>query len=363
MSISYPPLPSNPSRPENVGAFLRSPSGKCRESNIELLRIIAMSMILIGHFMLHGIGESAISREIYVLFTTYCVCGVNLFFLISGYFRIKASVRNVSKLIFTLFFWGCVNLLLLYSVGEYVSVSDWLSLIFFPISHSRYWFIQVYLFLMICSPLINAGIDGMSLKQLRLFILIFSLFTIYSCGIGHNLSNSNGFTFLQGVYMYCLAAYIRRDYSIIQQLNGIKCLIFAVSLLTIGAAALFLTDILSCTSYNSFINILSSALILLGFLKFNFRCRFINILASAALGCYLLQDGMFGVKYLYGHIHQLYIHESHLYAIGYLVALFVLYWFCSLVITKLISASFKFVERHLILPLSERLIRRFNLRN
>ncbi len=96
--------------------------------------------------------------------------------------------------------------------------------------------------------------------------------------------------------MYCLAAYIRRDYSIIQQLNGIKCLIFVVSLLTIEAVALFLTDILSCTSYNSFINILS----------------------SAALGCYLLQDGMFGVKYLYGHIHQLYIHESHLYAIGYL---------------------------------------------
>lgn len=316
-----------------------------RQSNMELLRIVAMSMIVIGHFLLHGITKKQMSPIIYDFITTYCGIGVNLFFLISGYFRIKASLKGIFKLIYTIFVFDCINILLLVAVGEAVSLSEWLNTVFFPISKSRYWFIQVYLLLIICAPLINIGLDKLPLNKLRIIMLVFSLLTIYSCGLGHNLSNRNGYTFLQGVYMYCLAAYLKRDNYLMEHLNGIKCLISAFLLLTLGAIILDLTNIYSSTSYNSLINIASAALVFIYFSKLELKSRAINAIAVGALGCYLLQDGIFGLRYLYGLIHEIYHQESILYSIGYLTAMFIVFWICSIPISNIINKTFsKFIN-------------------
>lgn len=75
-----------------------------RQSNIELLRIVAMSMIVIGHFLYHGVTKENMPRFLYELLYTYCRDGVNLFFLISGFFRIKSTVKSVARLVFTVLF-------------------------------------------------------------------------------------------------------------------------------------------------------------------------------------------------------------------------------------------------------------------
>ena len=316
-----------------------------RQSNMELLRIVAMSMIVIGHFLVHGITKKQMSPIIYDFITTYCAIGVNLFFLISGYFRIKASLKGIFKLIYTIFIFDCINILLLVAVGETVSLSEYLNTVLFPISKSSYWFIHVYLFLIVCAPLINIGIDKLPLKQLRALILVFSLLTVYSCGLGHNLSNNNGYTFLQGVYMYCLAAYLKRDNYLMEHLNGIKCLISAFLLLTLGAIIIYFTHIVSVTIYNSFINIASAALVFMYFSKLELKSRAINGIAVGALGCYLLQDGIFGLRYLYGLIHEIYHQESILYSIGYLSSMFIVFWICSIPISNIINKTFsKFIN-------------------
>lgn len=196
-------------------------------------------MIVIGHFLYHGITEREMSRFPYELIYTYCRDGVNLFFLISGFFRIRSVMKSIARLVFTVLFFDCVNYMLLYFTAGPAALYDWIPTLFFPVSRSPYWFLQVYLFLIICSPLINRGIDGMTLNKLRLFILFFSVFTCYSCGFGHNGSNSNGYTFLQGVYMYCLAAYLKRDNGLMSWLKGTKCIVVAFVMLTFGALMVY----------------------------------------------------------------------------------------------------------------------------
>ena len=114
-----------------------------RSSNIEFLRIIAMSMIIIGHFLTHAIGRDALPHNIYYLLSPYCACGVNLFFLVSGYFQIRLSSRGLFQLISTLFLFGMINVLLVYLVAERgITSQEIFSFIFFPISKSPYWFFK-----------------------------------------------------------------------------------------------------------------------------------------------------------------------------------------------------------------------------
>lgn len=326
-----------------------------RQSNIELLRIVAMSMIVIGHFLYHGVTKENMPRFLYELLYTYCRDGVNLFFLISGFFRIKSTVRSVARLVFTVLFFECINYLLVYiAVGE-VQFDGWRYALFFPVSAGPYWFLQVYLALIICSPLINRGIDGLSLNKLRAFMLILSLFTFYSCGFGGNMSNSNGYSFLQGVYMYCVVAYLKRDNWLMSRLKGVKCIVTALVMLTLGAILVYYYNKQSLTSYNGFINIISSALIFTYFVNLDIKSKTVNIIASGALGCYLLQDGQFGHRYLYATINRVFTSEPLYCSLAYLTVQFISFWALSLLITMIVRPLFRLLDRNLVAPISKKL--------
>lgn len=322
-----------------------------RYSNIELLRVIAMSMIVIGHFLTHSIGRNALPYNIYLLLSPFCACGVNLFFLISGYFQINLSSRSLFQLISTLFLFGMTNVILVYLfVGEIIPQEIY-SLVFFPISKSPYWFIQVYLLLVICSPLINTGINNMPILKYRKFILIFTLVTIYCCGIGHNISNSNGYTFLQGVYMYCLANYIRRDDELINRVSG-KFFIVAFFLLTsLGAVGLYFTGILSFTSYNSFVNIFASLSLFIFISKIRFKSTIVNSISKAALGCYLLQDGLFGINYFYNSCHDFYMSHDFVINLVYFLSVFVGTWILSWILSQIFRLMSNTIFSKLIINL------------
>lgn len=326
-----------------------------RQSNIELLRIVAMSMIVILHFLCHGITEREMSRFLYELICTYCSVGVNLFFLISGYFRIRALMKSIARLVFTVLIFEFVNYLLLYFTVGPAALYDWMSTLFFPVSRSPYWFLQVYLFMIICSPLINRGIDGMTLNNLRLFILVFSAFTCYSCGVGHNGSNSNGYTFLQGVYMYCLAAYLKRDNWLMSRLKGVKCIGAAFVMLTFGAILVYYSKKSLLIDYNGFIIIITSVLIFAYFVNLDIKSKTVNIIASGALGCYLLQDGQFGHRYLYATINSVFTSDPLYCSLAYLTVQFISFWALSVLVTMIVRPLFRLLDRSLIARMSEKI--------
>lgn len=264
-------------------------------------------------------------------------------------------MKSIARLVFTVLFFDFVNYLLLYFTVGPAALYDWMSTLFFPVSRSPYWFLQVYLFMIICSPLINRGIDGMTLNNLRLFILVFSAFTCYSCGFGGNMSNSNGYSFLQGVYMYCVAAYLKRDNWLMSRLKGVKCIVTAFVMLTLGAILVYYSKKPLLTDYNSFISIISSALIFAYFVNLDIKSKTVNIIASGALGCYLLQDGQFGHRYLYATINSVFTSDPLYCSLAYLTVQFISFWALSVLIAMIVRPLFRLLDRNLVAPGSKKL--------
>lgn len=151
--------------------------GGGRNSNIELLRVTAMSLIILHHMMVHGLNPGVhsilyanLSSTIYPVLEI----GVNLFFMISGYFGVKLSLQSILKLAFIIFLFTIVNYLICLPFNIYPTLEDIFLNVLFPISKANYWFISVYLRIIMVSPLINMGLNGLDRNKLRSFIVVFT---------------------------------------------------------------------------------------------------------------------------------------------------------------------------------------------
>ena len=89
---------------------------KTRNSNIELLRIIAMVMILGLHVNYLAIGKPS-SQDIATsplqsflrMFAEYvCIVGVNVFVLISGWFGINYKLKGLCNFLFQSLFFSLI---------------------------------------------------------------------------------------------------------------------------------------------------------------------------------------------------------------------------------------------------------------
>lgn len=83
-----------------------------RLSSMELLRIFSMLFIIISHLNIYGInwgGKSVPIEDNICLYNIggviapFCVIGVNLFFLLSGYFSIKHNWKKWINIIITVY--------------------------------------------------------------------------------------------------------------------------------------------------------------------------------------------------------------------------------------------------------------------
>ena len=111
---------------------------KVRDSNIELLRIVAMILVLFLHsnyFSLGGVELYNIQTLIHpsyirALAEQLCIICVNLYVFISGWFGIKPSIKGVLSLLFqVLFFHILISIIVLcigatFSIKEFIKVSQ-----------------------------------------------------------------------------------------------------------------------------------------------------------------------------------------------------------------------------------------------
>lgn len=336
-------------------------STNLRASNFELLRIIAMSMVLLHHFLFHSICKGSNPSGIFMLIMPFVACGVNLFFMISGWFKIRCSFKSIFILIFTIFSFVLINHLVAIPFVEKDTFYKFYLHIAFPISRSPYWFIKVYLALIITSPLLNRGLDNLTTPMLRRLILLFILFNVYSCSIGGNQCNSNGFSYMQGVIMYCLGYYLHRD-TITLSVSKYHWLIAYLILQTISGIGMVFTGIYSIFAlYNSILLIAASAALFMFFAQLKFTSKIINYIAGTALGCYLLQDGYFGWNFLYGWMHGIWTSPMSLLLKSLIYALiFASFWIVSLIISPIIKKCANLSCSYIVRILPPRLINFFN---
>lgn len=170
---------------------------KERDSNFELMRIIAILMIIGCHFILKcnnfslNFGVPQDQLYDYELNLNYLFAqlvgssgeiGVNLFFLITGYFlinnpsfRISATIKLwirtiLYSILFSLIFF-------IFDHDLWTQISD-LKKDFFPVIFNRYWFISIYIGLMFISPVLSLGLDKIK-KQGIEFILVVGCLIYY----------------------------------------------------------------------------------------------------------------------------------------------------------------------------------------
>lgn len=278
-----------------------------RSSGIELLRIIAMTLIVCGHFFYHGFEHTLKLTSAYRALAPLHICGVNLFFLISGWFGIRFSLRSLMRLVGITFFFSALNVGLLAVSGHEVEHKILYDLFLFPVSRGGYWFIMVYCALMILSPLLNAGIGNIGRDRFNAFMLLFTFLTLYSCGLGGNYVNVNGYTIMQAVWLYLVATWLRHNVTLTSRIHS---WIFAAGFIVssaITSAGFCMTKDYKFINYNAPAVACASICLFILFTRIELRNRVINMIAPAAFGCYLLQDGLFGRQVAYKWMERTYL--------------------------------------------------------
>lgn len=270
-----------------------------RQSNVESLRILAMSMILIHHFIVHGLMADNLTDRTYAVINCLVYSGVDIFFFISGYFLIKFSVYRTIKFLLTVSFFVAVNGIILYFGGHSADALHCFIKALFPAN--GYWFVTVYFLLMLTAPIINSGLKSLSNRQLALLSCALLIAINYANGI---CAHSN---YLNGLLLYILGNCASK----INLKNLFSARVW-LAIFLIASSVMMILQYVYMTKYNqpleyltyysNFLIVAATVSLSLCFMYLNFKSKIVNSIAGAALGCYLLQDGLLGQRWIYGGI-------------------------------------------------------------
>ena len=187
-----------------------------RQSNIELLRVISMFMVLLGHYYVLSYFDNIDTISFNLLgmqfLGAWSKVAVDIFVIITGYFLVNQTFRwnKVLKLLSCTYFWGIIILLLGFALGLSIK-TDYIYKSIFPLTPLN-WFARSYLLLYVSIPLFNKIINSVSKARLgQIIIVLTTIFytvpTLISTFISGGGYLTSYFTF--GI-MYMIGAYIRK---------------------------------------------------------------------------------------------------------------------------------------------------------
>ena len=299
---------------------------KTRDSGIELLRIIAVFMVIGVHLFAYshyknqsieigGIVES-MSFGIRVLFMP-CV---NIFVIITGYFMVKmkfnlerAYKRVFKTYLIVLFYSIVLNMIFIILGQKYYIINGktptLLNIVlkmFFPILSQQWYFMTDYILLCLFAPFLNIILQNIKQKDYKILLCIstfvMSIWFLLSNlrGFDHIVS-TNGFGDIQAgknlfsfMYIYMIGGYIRLHCSKYESpkplylVGAFVCWIINVQLGNGILEFLELQDMV--LKFSNPLIILSAVFLLLYFKDLHFQSKIVNTIASTSLGVYVIHE-------------------------------------------------------------------------
>lgn len=289
-----------------------------RRTNFELLRIVAMFMIIALHYLVKGnvavpYSESR-SMVNYAarLAEAFCIVAVNCYVLLSGYFLVESEWKpgRVASLLCQVLFYSlsvpvamiCIGMLSPHDLGLY----DWIGFLF-PIETEHYWFATAYLFLYLFAPLLAAGVKKMEKKTLqKVIVLLLLFFSVGKTVLPFSLVTDHyGYDYGWFLCLFLIAAYLRlygcrwleeKNHGLWLYMGMCVCL-FALS-----AAAGILGNRIEALAYyaempytyNHLLCLLGAVGLFMAFAKIRFRegraAECIRRIAPYTFGVYLLHE-------------------------------------------------------------------------
>lgn len=348
---------------------------KERNSNFELMRIIAMLFIVLWHIYLYGgikNNPRIINTNIAIIFefiSFILMVHVNSFVILTGYFQSKADfkIKKFFSLLDSMFFYRIIFLILFCSLGIItLTKAEMIDKIF----TRDYWFIQVYLVLYLVSPFLNIFIKKIDKKnyQKLLLVLFFILSIIpfitgnktYVFNDGYNLSNF--------IYMYLIGGYLRKYpikesyifkilsknlYRLVLVFVFILCfMINYMNTKTFGLLSSSNTVLgLINSNYSHIYNVYSNPFVIIQTISFflifesiDFKSKIINKISSLVLGVYFIHENGFVRTYLYKWLKiDNGIVTSYKFIL-YVFLMAILIFVCSLIIEFIRQMIFKFIK-------------------
>lgn len=294
-----------------------------RQPNIELLRIVAMLMIITLHYLDKGgilvpfTQTQTIAQKLPWVLEAFCMVSVNVYVLISGYFLTESKFRFKKVILIwaqVLFYSYVIGAIMwsLHLVPDALKNFYDLIFVFLPVTASQYWFATVYLLLFLIFPFLNVGIRHMTKSQHGAFVVVLTvILSLWKSLIPMTvpITNHSGMDLAWFVLLYFVAAYIRKYPEVIKRKRMVYLAVYVVCMLLSFGYAVLMTFIENrfgklggysnnLYGYNSITMLLGAVCLFVFFLKWDLKLplwmsKLIVGLGSCTFGVFLIHEHKF----------------------------------------------------------------------
>lgn len=275
---------------------------KERNSNIELLRIVAMLFIISHHLLVHGMSiweNSSLGNFVLLSIDSLFFVGVNVFVLISGYCSIRFDWKKLLRIYLLVAIIGGFGYIVhLYldraSLGKSVIYNT-----IFSISHAPgTWFIKTYVYLFLLSPILNTALEHFNKKQALLSLALLTVICVYFGWYWRDDVNKDGYNLVNFIWIYCIGYYLRNHFDLHKTKSIFYLVIWLVASI-LNALFSILFDTYVSWSYNNPLVTIAAIGFFLFFVSYDFSSKPINFIAQSTLGIYLLHENAYLSPLLY----------------------------------------------------------------
>ena len=318
---------------------------KTRDSNMELLRIVAMLLIMVVHANFRALPKpdalaiAANPSSAFLQFTAeaFSIVGVNVFVMLSGWYGIRPRMERFAELVFQLLFFGLLCMGIEWLITGQMPPKALPTILL--LKSDNYWFVKVYLALYILAPVLNLFVEHATRKQFESVLLAYFAFVFLFGWVSEATEWLRaGYSLPWFLGLYLLARYMRvwqprftqyrRSFDLAIYLGVVAFLTVAVFILrhyNLGGVLYFY-----CCPFV----VLGAMYLLLFFSKLSFVSPLVNWVAVSSLAIYLTHSSSFLAKYYDGTIRQWFYGESRPVFIAYASLLIIGVFFGSILIDK-----------------------------
>lgn len=306
------------------------------------MRIISMILIVIHHVVGQGLGfqffclggENAniTNWNFIICIESFCIIGVNVFLLISGFYGIRLKSRGILKYLLVLLAFIIFHSLLEYLYNDGTSIKHTCGTILTFLSGNSAWFAKCYFMLMISSMLINPALEKMNNKNILFLLLVVIYVNVYLGYIRHWAINENGYTLSHMIMMYLIGHCLNRFNLYKRFKAGTFLCTYCMMSCTLAMIMIFLLGRIGgeaefhLLGYNNPIIMLSSISFFCMFAQKEYVCNTVNYIAAGTFGIYLFHQyarfwHLFVVPNIRSHFEELELAQFLLYAFILILAI------------------------------------------
>lgn len=322
-------------------------AGKARSSNIEMLRIFAMWLIVVHHFIVHGALGGGVNADggVKALLSYELSCGgklgVDIFVLITGFYMIEKQFKAASffHILYITLFYALVAIIAVSLLAPgYFSQEKLVSSLWPNTLGGLNWFAVAYLGLYLFIPFLNKFAAALAKEHYKTLLVVGAVcFALLPTFLNATFISSY---FVWFCYLYLCAGYLRKFGS--NTLDKYSVPIMLVSLaIVLGSVAVFwllpsLVAYLNISvtylagTYSPFLLLVAVTLFWI-FKRWDIgSIAVVNTIAKTTFGIYLIHDNRLLRVFLWRLFEPVYAASPAVMAIGILGFSTIIFLVCAM---------------------------------